>query len=231
MFCEFKMQFPEAMLFIPKNKQRKTSKNKLDPKQFLQQSDSNCVSINKILDYDSQIIESASSWIDLNEDLSGKAKKMSFDERATLQKITLENLTIDSEIFSTCEDGPNSYFSCMANLEKKEKNEDFPDFSEVFDLDDAKHTILKKIEDSTSKIKKTNKRKFTMNENKEIYRNYERIDFKKLEYDEIISNFQQKLSRKSKLSEKLKETEILSLTSKKFSQTRKIKVYFLNFKD
>ena len=230
------MQFSELMVisefteaFIPK-----ALKKKLDFSHYSKKEPQN-ISINKIIDFESMARDSEFHF-SFHEDSPQKlAKKYSFDDFTCVlnerQDMELNKQASHSRNGSFTSTGDhNSYYSCMANIEILKHDESTLLVNEISDFkcgisnrckisqegskanyEDLISKLKFKIDSSNSKIKKQILKKKGSSEAKAM-KHYEKKDFAKISYDDILNNFEKKLKRKSNLTSKINDVFIIKFT-------------------
>ena len=186
------------------------------------------ISINRIIDHESNFHESAEEGFSFRDDTPKKmVKKYSYDDFETVQKgnqmmIEVKNGEHLSRTGSALTgEHNNSYFSCMANIEIMKAEE--PTFVVNNDLkwemggasrtenkeatlkpnyEELKKQLKIKIESSNARTKRTKSRN-SNDHLKKISKHYERKEFVKMSMEEVLDYYENKIPKRSILSSKL----------------------------
>lgn len=187
------------------------------------------ISINRIIDHESNFHESAEEGFSFREDTPKKmVKKYSYDNIETVQKgnqmtIDVKNGEHISRTGSALTgEHNNSYFSCMANIEiMKAEDPTFVVNNEFKweiggasraenkeatlkpNYEELKKQLKIKIESSNARTRRTNKSRNSNDHLKKISKHYERKEFVKMSMEEVLDYYENKIPKRSILSSKL----------------------------
>ena len=194
------------------------------------------ISINRIIDHESNFNESADEGFSFREGTPKKlVKKYSYDNIETVQRANQMTIEVkNGEHISRTGSAltgehNNSYFSCMANIEimKVEEptfivNNDFKwdggasraenkEATLKPNYEELKKQLKIKIESSNARTKRTNKSRNSNDHLKKISKHYERKEFVKQSMEEVLEYYENKIPKRSILSSKLYDVIFMNL--------------------